>query len=226
MADVSQQGRTVVFISHNMSAVVRLCPRAILLDHGRVVCDGPAQEVASNYLNSGVEGTAVREWKDLDRAPGGEIARLLAVRVRGEDGQIQQAFDIRRPIAIESEYEVLKDGYIIVPFHYIYNQEGIQLFTALDLDSEWRCRRRPPGRYLSTVNIPGNFLNEGMHIVAPGIATNEPAKILCFERDAVAFHVVDSPGDDTARGDWHRPFSGVVRPALQWSTSVLSAQYQ
>jgi lipopolysaccharide transport system ATP-binding protein len=224
MHDVSQQGRTVVFISHNMSAVIRLCPRAILLDHGRVVCDGPSQEVASKYLNSESECTAVREWKDVERAPGNDVARLLAVRVRGEDGDLQETFDIRSSVAVESEYEILKGGHILVPFHHVSNREGIQLFSALDLDPEWRRRRRPPGHYVTTVLIPGNFLNDGLHLVASGIATIDPDRILCFERDVVAFHVLDSPGGDTARGDWQRRLFGAVRPALQWTTSVLSSE--
>lgn len=218
MQDVSQEGRTVVFISHNMSAMVRLCPRAILLDHGRVTCDGPSAEVASKYLDSSSECTAVREWKNLDQAPGDEIARLVAVRVRGEDGEVQQTFDVRRPVVLETEYEVLKGGSIIAPLHYLYNSEGVQLFTALDLDSEWRRRRRPPGRYISRATIPGNLLNEGMHSVSSGIAMNEGTKVLCWVRDVVAFCVVDSPGDDTARGTWDYRLAGVMRPALQWTT--------
>jgi lipopolysaccharide transport system ATP-binding protein len=221
MHEASQQGRTVVFISHNMSAVVRLCPRAILLDHGHVVCDGPSPEVVSKYLGSGPGGTAAREWNDLDSAPGGAIARLRAIRVRGEDGEVRQTFDIRRPVRIEIEYEVIEGGRKILPFHHLFTQEGIQLFTAHDLDPKWRRRPRLPGRYCTTATIPGNFLNEGAHTICSGLFTLDPTSVQCYQRDVVTFHIVDSPEDDTARGDWHRPLVGAVRPTLQWTTAVL-----
>ena len=97
MQDVGQQGRTVLFVSHNMPAITRLCERAILLDGGRVLQDGPSHRVVSTYLNSEVGTMAVREWPDPATAPGGEVARLRSVRVRTEDGQITDVVDIRRP---------------------------------------------------------------------------------------------------------------------------------
>ena len=221
MHDVSRQGRTVFFVSHHMPAVVRLCPRVILLDQGQLVQDGPAHEVISTYLNSGTGCAAAREWPDMEHAPGSEIACLHAVRVRGEDGEVQQAFDVRRTVAIEMEYEVHKAGFIIMPFHHVFNQEGVQLLSAHDLDPQWRRRPRPPGRYISTAWIPGNFLNEGMNLVSSGIATIEPPRVQCYEQDVVAFQMVDSPGDDTARGDWPMPLNGLVRPALDWTTTLL-----
>jgi lipopolysaccharide transport system ATP-binding protein len=221
MHNVSEQGRTVVFISHNMSAVVRLCPRVILLDRGRIVCDGPSQEVVSKYLSSASGMTASREWNDPAHAPGGAVARLRALRVRGQDGEMEQTFDIRRPVAIEMEYEVLTKGRAVLPFHHVFAQDGIQLFSTHDIDPEWVRRPRLPGRYRSTVIVPGNFLNEGAHTVCSGLLAIEPTSLQCFERDVVRFHIVDSAGDDTARGVWHRPMLGAVRPALRWTTAIL-----
>lgn len=222
MHDVSREGRTVVFVSHNMASVSRLCPRAILLDQGRVLRDGPVHEVVSAYLDSGSSFTAEREWEDPNQAPGGEIARLRAVRIRDDKGNVQQSFDIRRPIMVEMEYEVLKDGYIIIPCHHMFNQQGIQLFSVHDLDPQWRRRPRPAGRYISTAWISGNFLNEGLHIVSSGLSTVNPVTVQCFERDLVGFYVVDSPEDDTSRGEWRTSLIGAVRPALEWTTTVLS----
>ena len=113
MEGVGQQGRTVLFVSHNMPAITRLCERAILLDEGRVIMDGLASQVVSTYLSSDLGTTAVREWPDPGQAPGNEVARLRAVRVRSEDGQVTDVVDIRQPVGIEMEYEVLKSGYAL-----------------------------------------------------------------------------------------------------------------
>ena len=81
MQDVGRQGRTVLFVSHNMPAITRLCPRTILLDGGRIIADGPSSQVVGAYLSSGLGTTAVRVWSDLNTAPGNDIVRLCAVRV-------------------------------------------------------------------------------------------------------------------------------------------------
>jgi lipopolysaccharide transport system ATP-binding protein len=219
MQDVGRDGRTVLFVSHSMPAITRLCERAILLDEGRLVGDGPAHKVVGAYLSSGMGTTAVREWKDPKRAPGGEIVRLLAVRVRLEDGTVSDAVDIRRPVGVEIRYEVLKPGYVLLPHFGVQNADGVQVFTANDQDPCWRGKPRPVGRYVSTGWIPGNFLAEGTLFVGPAMRTIGPDTVQFYERDAVAFQVIDSPGADTARGDYPGTIPGVVRPLLQWTTT-------
>ena len=74
MEDIAHGGRTVIFVSHNMSAITRICRRAILLEDGQVVSEGPAHQIVSSYLTGGLGTTASREWPDADPAPGGESA--------------------------------------------------------------------------------------------------------------------------------------------------------
>ena len=106
MEDVGQQGRTVLFVSHNMAAITRLCQRAILLDQGRIIEDGPAHQVVASYITSGTGTTAAREWQDPATAPTGEFARVCAVTIRLEKGEISDAIDIRRPFTIEITFDV------------------------------------------------------------------------------------------------------------------------
>ena len=81
MQDVGQRGRTVLFVSHSMPAITRLCGRAILLEDGTVVADGVSHDVVARYLNSGLGTSATREWLDPRKAPGTDVVRLCAVRV-------------------------------------------------------------------------------------------------------------------------------------------------
>jgi len=221
MGEVAKAGRTVLYVAHNMPAISRLCQRAILMGGGRVVHDGPVHEVISTYLNSGLGTSAVREWPVLDRAPGGEIVRLCAVRVIDEDGEIPEAFDIRRSLQIEMEYQVLKSGYVLLPNFYLFNDEGVCVFGAQDLDPQWRGRPRPAGRYVSTARIPGNLLAEGMIFVDANMITLEPFIFQYQSRSAVAFMVVDTLEGNSARGDWTGHMPGATRPMLDWSTKVL-----
>ena len=217
MEDVGQRGRTVLFVSHNMPAVTRLCKRVVLLDEGKVLLDGPAAQVVGAYLSTGLGTTAAREFDPSDR-PGGPVAELVGVRVRSEAGQVTDVLDIRRPVGVEMEYEVLQPGYALTPFFTFYNEEGILAFRTFDADRASRRRAREKGRYLSTAWIPGNLLAEGTMFVAVGLITVEPQIRQFYERDVVAFQVVDSLEGDSARGEFGGNIGGVVRPLLRWST--------
>jgi lipopolysaccharide transport system ATP-binding protein len=218
MQDVGQQGRTVLFVSHNMPAITRLCSRTILLDAGKVQRDGPSHKVVSVYLGSGLGSTATREWPDINKAPGNDIVRLRAVRVRTEDGQVSDAIDIRRAVGIEMEFEVFKPGHILVPNYHFFNEEGVYAFAASDHDPSWQRQPRALGRYVSTAWIPGNFLSEGSLIIGAAISTMDPVIVHFYERDAVAFQVIDSLDGNSARGDYAGHIPGVVRPLLHWTT--------
>ena len=218
MQDVGRQGRTVLFVSHNMPAITRLCPRTISLDSGTVLMDGPSPQVVSTYLRSGLGTSAAREWPDLDTAPGDETVRLCAVRVRTKDNQITDSIDIRRPVGIEIEFEVLEPGHVLLPHFKLFTQAGIEAFNSVDIDPDWRGRPRPSGRYISTGWIPGNLLIEGMMIIGAAMVTLHPKIVHFVEQDAIAFQVVDSTDGNSARGDWAGGLAGVVRPLLEWTT--------
>jgi len=183
-----------------------------------VLQDGPSHQVVAAYLSSGLGTKAAREWPDLSKAPGDDIVRLRAVRVRTEDGRISDAMDIRRPVGIETEYEVLKPGHVLVPNYHFFNEEGTCVFVAHDFDSVWRRTPRPVGCYVSTAWIPGNFLAEGSMIVGVAVSTYAPLVVHFYQADAVAFQVIDSPDGNSARGDYAGPMPGVVRPVLSWRT--------
>jgi lipopolysaccharide transport system ATP-binding protein len=226
MQDVGKEGRTVLFVSHNMPAITRLCKRVILLNEGRILHDGPAHRVVGHYLQSGLGMTAVREYSDPKTAPGNDIVRVRAVRVRRDDGQISDVADIRRPIGIDMEYEVLKPGHVLTPCYGFTNEEGVCIFIASDRDPIWQRRPRPTGRFVSTAWIPGNLLSEGTLTVGAGILTEDPFTIHCDDEHAVAFQVVDSLDGDSARGDFAGGMPGIIRPLLTWNTQFTPAETQ
>ncbi|MCI1279211.1 MAG: ABC transporter ATP-binding protein [Nitrospira sp.] len=218
MEGVAKEGRTVLFVSHNMQAVTRLCERVILLDNGGVVGDGPASQLVTRYLSSSEGSTKVREWDDPARAPGSDVVRLRAVRARGEDGQPTDLVEIQKSVGVEIDYEVLKPGYMFHPCFSVHNSEGVLLFSAQDTDRTWMRRPRPAGRYTSTGWIPGDLLNEGALFVGVAIWTLAPDHCHFYERDAVAFHVVDSFEEGLSRGGWLGNVPGVIRPFCKWET--------
>jgi lipopolysaccharide transport system ATP-binding protein len=217
MQQVGDEGRTVLFVSHNMPAITRLCRRAILLDEGKIIQDGPSHEVVRKYLQSDNGTSAFRTWPDPSKAPGNDIVRLHSVRVRTEEGATAVDVDIRKPVGVEMDFIVRQPGHTLVPICRFYNQEGVLLFHTGNQNPEWRHQARHPGRHKSTVWIPGNFLAEGTVIVGAAICTMDNFAVHFHERDAVAFHVVDSMDGDSARGDYGGSIPGVIRPLLNWT---------
>lgn len=222
MQDVRSSGRTVLFVSHNMQAVARLCERAILLRGGMLCLQGSTREVVSAYINQGLGAAAERVWDDPAQAPGGEVARLEAVRVRDADGRVDGAVDITRPVMVEMEYEVLRGAHKLLPHFHLYNDLGVHVFVAIEHDERWRNRPRPAGHYRSRALIPGNLLSEGTHFITPALLTVEPHQEQFCVRDAVAFHLIDNGSGHSARGDYAQKLGGVVRPLLEWSTERIA----
>jgi len=220
MEDVKQRGRTVLFVSHSMPAVTRLCDRALLIEDGAIQQDGRAATVTSAYLLSKLNTTAERTWPDPANAPGNDIARLHRVRVCVEDGVTAASVDIREPIGIEMVYDVLKPGHVLLPFYRFFNEAGLCVFIAQDAGTEWRGRPRPLGRFTSVAWIPGNLLAEGTLLVSAGLYTLDPFTVHFIEKDTVAFHVIESADGSSARGEWDGNWEGVFRPLLKWTTQV------
>ncbi|MFQ5609033.1 MAG: polysaccharide ABC transporter ATP-binding protein [Woeseiaceae bacterium] len=219
MEDVGKEGRTVLFVSHNMAAITRLCRRGILLSAGSVIADGETHEVVSHYLTSGLGTAATREWPDIDDAPGDESVRLRSVRVTDQDGATTEGIDIRHPVGIVMEYEVLKGEEPLMPYLSLTNEEGVIIFSSIDQEFEWHSKPRSPGRYVSTAWIPGNLLSEGMVYVSVAMRTQH-RKYRPFQvGDTVAFNVIDRMEGGSARGEWVGRLTGAVRPKLDWTTS-------
>jgi lipopolysaccharide transport system ATP-binding protein len=215
MQEVSRAGRTVLFVSHNMPAVTRLCQRAILLEQGRVVEDGPAERVVARYLTSELGTAAERIWTDHE-APGNSWVRLNAVRVVDEAGATVDTIDVRRRVGVEIAFTVSSRVQPFIPGIALMNDQGSAIFSAIDTNPRWR-QPPEPGRYVTTAWIPGNLLNEGTVIasVALGTLTSGKTAKQAWADEIVAFQVVDLGEGGTARGDYAGTWSAPVRPLLE-----------
>ena len=219
MREIRQQGRTILFVSHDMAAITRLCKRAVLIEHGEISADGEPREVVNRYLSSSWKTGALREWTDSQNAPGNEIVRLRRVRVRSEAGETIAAVDIRKPFGVEVTYDVLEAGHALVPTLEFYNEEGTELFSTHDTNHDWQRHPRACQQYTSTVWIPGNLLAEGSLLAQVSIMSHFPATVQhAHEPNAVAFQVIDSQRGDSARGEYAGPMPGVMRPLLRWTS--------
>ncbi len=217
MEDFGANGRTVLFVSHNMQAVAQLCDRAILLEHGRVTLDGRSEEVVAHYLQTTAGTGASRTWDDVASAPGDELVRLLSVRIVDRAGETVDYVDVREPVGIELRFRVLGRGDPVVPKIKLV-AEGRIAFNAMDVHPRW-AEPSPPGEYVATAWIPGNYLNEGLMSVDAAVCSIHSPKLHhhVSVHEAVSFHVQDPAEGDSARGTFTGQWRGVVRPLLEWT---------
>jgi lipopolysaccharide transport system ATP-binding protein len=219
MESIGEEGRTILFVSHNMPQVTRLCHRVLMMENGQIVKDGGPHEVVEAYLSSGKMRVATRDWPDIDDAPGGEIARLRSVSVRNEQGEVKDSFDIRESVTVRIEYDCLKAGHELLPGFSICNEETQILFSSIDIEPKWVGKERGPGRYVAQITIPGNLFAEGTMLVNTAIRQWQPAQTIeYFVPEAIAFQVIDTLDGDSARGSYPGDLAGVLRPKLDWRT--------
>jgi lipopolysaccharide transport system ATP-binding protein len=226
MEDVAKGGRTVLFVSHNMGAVNRLCQRAIVLERGLIALDAPAAEATAKYLQSGTGMMAERRWRDVKSAPGDDVVRLSAVRVLNSQGHVADTIEIRQPFSIEIEYLHLRGPYHPTAVIHVVSDQGVTLFATNDWeDRSWHSSPRSPGLVRAKCMIPGDFLAEGHFSVLAAVVTYDHPYIEHFiERDAVSFHVADHTQGDGVRGSWQGFWPGVVRPRFGWQVSRVSTR--
>lgn len=221
-AVAEREGRTVLFVSHNIGAVTQLCSHAIHLASGSIVDQGNTIQVTSRYLEAGNNRWTEKVWTDLSQAPGDASVRLVSVRaVDAKEQILAEGVDVRETVGVEVQYQVLRDGAIFTPSLHLHNAEGTQIFLAIDLEENWVLSPRACGLYRSVAWIPGNFLNIGMHYASVAISRLDFHTLHLFERQVIGFNINESSASNTSRGVFAGTLPGAIRPILEWKTVLL-----
>ncbi len=221
MSDVATEGRTVLFVSHNMVAIQSLCKRAFWLDEGAIADDGAAGSVVSNYLHhtSGKDATLEEVWSDPQTAPGNDSVRLHGIRVRPKEGTLSDHLTTKTPFSIEVEYwNLLPDARLHITLHLYTENEVIAFTTGGGLtDQEWASQAMPVGLFRSVCHIPADLLNVGRHRF--NVFVIKDRTIVLYQREsAVKFEIVDM--EEREISTYERE-PGVVKPALEWQTQQI-----
>jgi lipopolysaccharide transport system ATP-binding protein len=220
MEEVSQnEGKTILFVSHNLETVLRLCNKGLLLEKGQIKASGAMNHVAKAYLDTNTGLSSKRLWDKNDRNnPGGDFLKLLKVEVHDRDFKNAEEFDITQRIGISMTYEVVAEGLVFTHSYNFHNEEGVNMFNTHDTVSDYREIAKEKGVYTTTMWIEGNLLAEGVVVVSVAAIKIEPFTILFHELSAVSFTVKDFMRGDSARGLYTMGFPGVMRPLCVWQT--------
>ncbi len=216
MSEVAEGGRTVLFVSHNMSMISSLCEKAILLEEGKLKENGHAGKVIDTYLNS--DQVATGQVIFSNNRPGDSEVTLIAACVLNKNGILITEAHIDEDILIEMDYELLKNGMRVYPNFHIYNSYGQIVFVTSDskLDHKSELKNKA-GIYVSRCRIPANTLNSDTYYIMFALTTIYPLHIHFCEKDLLFIKVIDPIEGILSRSEGYSgPVPGTVRPLLDW----------
>jgi lipopolysaccharide transport system ATP-binding protein len=216
--EVAKEGRTVLFVSHNMVAVQSLCTRVVWLDEGRNLDQGTAREVVSKYLNTSLAPRAEQTWDHPEHAPGNEGIRLRRVSVSPADGSATDLISVKTPLIMEFEYwNLIPDAYLNLSV-VVNTKEGNPIFnTGSGGEPAWDRKPFPVGLFRSSFHIPGDLLNDGTHRVHLYVIKDQ-TQVLFDIDDILVFHVQEAA---ERQSGWYGKWIGAVRPNLDWQTEMI-----
>ena len=217
MSDVADEGRTVLFVSHNMSAIQRLTEETIVLDKGRVALRAPTPEAVDYYMTSEMSHSGEHQW-NANVTGDGNPFKPKALRVLDHQGRVVDQVPSTESFSIEFEYELEEAITGLRVGLYLYTSRGEPVFTSFDTDNPERYERwveRNKAKHVSRCRIPANFLNGGTFVLGVNASTFQIRSFFTDEH-ALTFTVDPTGAPGT---QWAEPRRGPVRPALEWEVA-------
>jgi lipopolysaccharide transport system ATP-binding protein len=214
ISDEAKSGRTVLFVSHNMSAVLSLCNRAILLEGGTIAKQGTPEEVVDAYLGKINQFSSNRTWLQPQNAPGNHLFRFKSVRLFDDEGIERARFSNSESWTFEIQYWILEPGIKMGATAAIYDAASSCIFGSLsNLEPEWHGKSRPAGLYVSRVHVPPDLMKDGTYSIAALLWDQGYVDNVRLD-DALQFEIFDS---GNLRGDYFGGWEGVIHPRLKWT---------
>ncbi len=217
MGDVSKgEGRTVLFVSHNMDSIRRLCSKSILLNSGLIRSRGLSEDVIKDYLNNEAKLSSCIEYADTAVAPGNNLVRLLRSEVVDSDSVNQINFKISDKIGIKMTFCVLQETSDLIMGFNLFNQSDVHILSSHDTVNT--TKKYQKGIYSTVVWLPANLLSEGTHYCGIAAMSYKPFTVHFHDINKFVFNVQDLQiqTGDSSRGIYTGHIPGAVRPKLTW----------
>ena len=215
MSDVASEGRTVIFVSHNMSAIQRLTQECIILDKGKMVLRARTPEAVDYYLTNDFSASGERKYSAAEIPASAHPFTPVAVRVKNNANVTTDNLLSVEPVTIEVEYELATDVTGLRVGVYLMTSRGEYVLTSFDTDDPEKYHAlgvRKAGRYISRCTIPADTLNEGRFVIGINASSYMVQRYFADER-AINFTInaTGAPGMQ-----WVEVRQGPLRPRLDW----------
>lgn len=213
MGTASVEGRTVLFVSHNMSAVQDLCKTAFWLDRGRVVFSGDTRTTVAEYLSKHARELKEQRWDDLRTAPGNETVRVVYAAVEAEPGHDAHYWTVETPLRLTFRFFNYRPDLPLYLNFQVYNQDGVCIFNTASPREQYAS-----GEVEGTCNIPGDFLNNSSYTVTFQVHYRGTFGVIV--EDALVFEINDVGREGQTYHDYGK-WSGATRPKLDWKVRAV-----
>jgi lipopolysaccharide transport system ATP-binding protein len=216
-AVAANDGRTVIFVSHSMPTIARLCPRAIWLQGGEIAADGPSDDVIQKYSTVTLVDQDRVSWPDGFSNASVHELKFKSIGLLDKNGLPTTHFDYSEPLSFELSYTIHQS----LPFcrigFVVHALDGTPVFEIYDVDDDVKGGRREPGSYLIRCEVPGDLLKPGRYSLSlnagiPGIKN-------LVRLDGVLQFSINDP--DLAGAAMNLPRVGVIRPKTKWFRKTL-----
>ncbi len=216
MSEVARDGVTVLFVSHNLQPVRALCERALLLEQGRIVDDGPTDSIVRRYLASfETLDTGQRRWDDPALRPGNDDVRLVSVRAEDENGALHATFSSNESIGVIVELDVETPDPALVVMMDLIAADGTFVLSSYHVDGNQELQPGGrPGLHALRCRIPAGLLNGGRYVVNVRVLAHGIDGVI-HEKGVIHFDVTLDHGESYFVGS-HHIRQGVIAPVFQW----------
>lgn len=214
MEEIGNEGRTLLFVSHQMPMIESLCRRCLLLENGTLIADGATSGIVARYR--GIEGSASEFDFSRKHAQLDKVVRLLKGALTDTEGRPRSEFDLEEPVCIHMEYEITEDlpGKVVPNFHFTDAQGQYHC-----VDNMPGCDRGMRGRYRVCCTVPAHTFNVGQLCV--GLAVTEYADtgftVHFWEPGVLVATIREDIFSSSDRYGYRGAFPGPFRLRFSWS---------
>ncbi len=211
MQDVKNSGKTVLFVSHNMTTINSLCEKCILLGEGKIEAIGHTENITKRYFSSMSSDDTGSFIKFGDGGPGDNTAKLRSIRLIDDESRTISFADIAQKVGIEMIFDVKQNDVKIVPNFHVFTQN-----QCVFVSSTTGVHADMAGSYRAVMWIPPRFLNDGLYFVNVAVTTMIPLKAHFYLENKFSFMVIEDIHDEV-RNNFANTIPGLVRPLFDWS---------
>lgn len=228
MQDMQGDGRTVIFVSHQMSMITAICKRGVVLKHGEIAFDGTAEDAVLAHQSATKTGSSDGfDATELGIHVGDDRSSLRRVWTEDQAGNRKRSFDIEEPILIKMEFQILRAD---IPWPYanfhLFDSSGKHLFVTANKDYPAAGETAIPGTYVAACELPGSFLNTGHFTIGAAATCIDRGVNVCFwQPDALTLQITEDMSRTLhgSRNGYAGPIPGPIRPSLDWKITEVNA---
>jgi lipopolysaccharide transport system ATP-binding protein len=205
MKDVSGHGRTILFVSHNTTALKALCTKALFLQNGILKDSGPTLQIIDQYLTR-QQGISMEKGWEYSSAPGNDHVKIVSARIVDEAGKGRLTINSSFKVTVEFHLNVEEPTSFFIGYHFNTLQDECAFVAPSDVKEVTK------GFYSYTCHVPGKLLNNKTYNLMLYFVRNR-GDVLYLAQDLLTFEIHDEVrGEGVYLGD----YIGNVRPQLQW----------